>query len=128
MWFNRYALEDYINWKLENAFEPSSWNIENALEPSSWNIENAFEPSQYWLIVITVLQPLDPRLKIWLQENESKIEELTFVEMNHTWLLQKLISNECNLKSDSREKKLKNIRKIELYPIFKEDIPHPTSP
>jgi hypothetical protein len=93
MWFNRYTLEDYIS-----------------------------DKSDLGLIIITVLQPLDPRLKIWLQENEKNIEELTFVEMNHTWLLQKLISNECNLKSDLREKKLKNIRKIDLYPIFKEDI------
>jgi len=93
MWFNKYNLEDYIA-----------------------------NNSDYWLIVITVLQPLDPRLKTRLQENEENIDELTFVEMNHTWLLQKLITNECNLKSNTREKKLKNIRKIELYPIFKEEI------
>jgi hypothetical protein len=93
MWFNRYTLEDYISNK-----------------------------SEYGLIAITVLQPLDPRLKVWLTKNEKNISELTFVEMNYTWLLQNLISNECNLKSDSREKKLRNIRKIELYPIFKEDI------
>ncbi len=93
MWFNKYNLEDYIS-----------------------------NNSEYGLIVITVLQPLDPRLKNWLQENEKNISELTFVEMNYTGLLQKLITNECNLKSDSRTKKLKNIRKIELYPIFKEEI------
>lgn len=78
--------------------------------------------SDYWLIVITILQPLDPRLKQRLSDNEKNIEELTFVEMNHWWTFQKLITNECNLKSDSREKKINHIRKIDLYPIFKEDI------
>lgn len=97
MWFNRY-------------------NLESVIMSETWQSKN------YGLIVITVLHPLDPRLKIWLQENEKNIQELTFVEMNHGWLLQKLITNECNLKSTSRDKKLKNIRKVELYPIFKEDI------
>lgn len=78
--------------------------------------------SDYWLIVVTVLQPLDPRLKKWFQENEQNIEELTFVEMNYGWIFQKLISNECNLRSESREKKIKSIRKYDLYPIFEEDI------
>ncbi len=76
----------------------------------------------YGLIIITVLQPLDPRLKQRFTDKKSQIEELTFVEMNHWWTFQKLITNECNLKSNSREKKIKNIRKIDLYPIFKEDI------
>lgn len=100
-WFNRYVLES-------TKFCPPDKGDKGGCN--------------YWIIIITVLQPLDPRLKQRFTDNENNISELTFVEMNYIWQLQKLISNECNLKSDSREKKIKNIRKIELYPIFQEDI------
>jgi 2-oxoglutarate ferredoxin oxidoreductase subunit alpha len=97
-WFNRYVLE------------------------STPFIKGGGGDSNYWLIVVTVLQPLDPRLKKRFKENEKNISELTFVEMNHWWTFQKLISNECNLRSESREKKIKSIRKYDLYPIFQEEI------
>ena len=97
--------------------EKSLWNTKSDISTSSiWQF------ADHWLIVVTVLQPLDPRLKQRLSDNEKNIEELTFVEMNHGWTFQELITNECNLKSDSREKKIKNIRKYTLYPIFREDI------
>ena len=91
--FNRYALESFMS-----------------------------ENKDYWLIIVTVFQPLDPRLKQRFADHESQIQELNFVEMNNVWAFQNLITNECNLKSDSRSKKIKNYRKITLYPIFKEDI------
>jgi hypothetical protein len=91
--FNRYALESFMS-----------------------------ENKDYWLIIVTIFQPLDPRLKQRFVDHESQIQELNFVEMNNVWAFQNLITNECNLKSDSRSKKIKNYRKITLYPIFKEDI------
>ena len=92
-WFNRYVLENIIEWK-----------------------------SDTWLIIITVFQPLDPRLKNRFTEHENQIKNLTFVEMNETGSLERLIKNECNLKSESRENKISHIRKYNLYPFFKEDI------
>ena len=75
-----------------------------------------------WLIIITVFQPLDPRLKKRFTEHENQIKNLTFVEMNENWSLEHLIKNECNLKSENRENKITHIRKFNLYPFFKEDI------
>lgn len=74
------------------------------------------------IIVIKVLQPFDKRLKTRLHDNEKIIENLTFVEMNFTWQLEDLVKKECNLNSDEREKKIKNIRKYTLFPIFMEEI------
>jgi 2-oxoglutarate ferredoxin oxidoreductase subunit alpha len=91
--FNRYVLEDCIKWD-----------------------------SNTGLIIITVFQPLDPRLKKWFTDHENQIKELTFVEMNENWSLEKLIKNECNLRSENRENKINHIRKFNLYPIFKEDL------
>ncbi len=91
--FNRYVLEDLIK-----------------------------DDSNTWLIIITVFQPLDPRLKKRFIEHENQIKNLTFVEMNENWSLEHLIKNECNLKSENRENKITHIRKFNLYPFFKEDI------
>jgi hypothetical protein len=76
----------------------------------------------YWIIIVTMLQPIDPRLKQRFQKNEKNISELIFVEMNYWWSFQNLISNECKLKTDIWEKKIKHIRKYDLYPIFQEEI------
>ena len=91
--FNRYVLEDLIKWD-----------------------------SNTGLIIITVFQPLDPRLKKRFTEHENQIKNLTFVEMNENWSLEKLIKNECNLRSENRENKITHIRKFNLYPFFKEDL------
>ncbi|HRX64101.1 MAG TPA: hypothetical protein P5060_03300, partial [Candidatus Absconditabacterales bacterium] len=98
------------------TFGFNKYNLQSVITSETWQSKG------YGLIVITVLQPLDTRLKQRLSDNEKNIEELTFVEMNHGGTFQKLITNECSLKSDSREKKIKNIRKYTLYPIFKEEI------
>ena len=91
--FNRYVLEDLIK-----------------------------DDSNIWLIIITVFQPLDPRLKKRFIEHENQIKNLTFVEMNENWSLERLIKNECNLRSQNRENKINHIRKFDLYPFFKEDL------
>lgn len=91
--FNRYVLEDLIKWD-----------------------------SNTGLIIITVFQPLDPRLKKRFTEHENQIKNVTFVEMNENWSLEKLVKNECNLRSENRENKINHIRKFNLYPFFKEEI------
>lgn len=91
--FNRYVLQDHIK-----------------------------DDKDYGLIIIKVMQPFDLRLKTWLDENQKNIESLTFVEMNYTWQLQELVTNTCLLNTADRNKKIKKIRKYDLYPIFKEDI------
>ena len=100
---NRYVIEEYIrtkNWKLR---------IEN------WKLK-------YGLIVIKVLQPLDMRLKEFLDAHVKQIKKLIFVEMNYSWQLQTLITNKCWLNDKKWNNKITNIRKYTLYPIFSEDI------
>lgn len=98
---NRYVIEEYIrlkNWKLKNG------------------------QIKYWLIVVKCLQPLDMRLKEFLDTHIKKIKKLIFVEMNHSWQLQELITNKCWLNDKKWNNKIISIRKYNLYPIFAEDI------
>lgn len=100
---NRYVLEDYIRVKSER------WKVKG-LSP------------KYGLIVIKVLQPLDIRLKEFLDTHVKQIKKLIFVEMNTSGQLQMLITNKCWLNDKKWNNKVTNIRKYTLYPIFAEDI------
>ncbi len=113
--FNRYVLEDYI------ASHCEEWNNEAILNKKKIATPTA-RNDKYWIIIIKVVQPFDMRLKIWLDENEKNIKSLTFVEMNYTWQLQELLTNICLLNTEDRNKKIKHIRKYDLYPIFAEDL------
>lgn len=77
---------------------------------------------KYGLIVIKVLQPLDMRLKEFLDTKVKQIKKLVFVEMNYSWQLQELISNKCLLHDKKWNNKISHIRKYTSYPIFLEDI------
>jgi len=94
---NRYVLEDYI--KAKNVKE-----------------------QKYGLIVIKVVQPFDMRLKDFLESHAKQIKKLIFVEMNYTGQMQELVTNKCLLNDKKRVKKVSNIRKITLFPIFLEEI------
>jgi hypothetical protein len=100
---NRYVLEEYI--RIQNA----KCRIQNWI-------------SKYGLIVVKVLQPLDMRLKEFLDTKVKQIKKLVFVEMNYSWQLQELISNKCLLHDKKWNKKVSHIRKYTSYPIFLEDI------
>ena len=100
---NRYVLEDYIRVKGEK------WKVKG-LSP------------KYGLIVITCLQPLDMRLKEFLDTHVKQIKKLIFVEMNTSGQLQELITNKCWLNDKKWNNKVTHIRKYTLYPIFSEDI------
>lgn len=115
-WFNRYVVEDYIRMKhLKKA-----WRI---WEKTSNNLSDVSGvPSDFWLIVIKVLQPLDMRLKEFLDANVKKIKKLIFVEMNYSGQMQTLVTNKCLLNDKKRNNKVTNIRKYTLYPIFSEDL------
>ncbi|MFZ2150438.1 MAG: hypothetical protein WAZ12_01990 [Candidatus Absconditicoccaceae bacterium] len=80
------------------------------------------DKKDYGLIIIKIMQPFDVRLKSRLYDNKKNIKSLTFVEMNYTGQLQELLTNICGLNDNDRNKKIKNIRKYDLYPIFQEDI------
>lgn len=95
--FNRYVLEDYI--KMKNEKE-----------------------QKYGLIVIKVVQPFDMRLKTFLEDHAKQIKKLIFVEMNFSGQMQELVTNKCLLNDKKRVKKISNIRKYTLYPIFLEEI------
>lgn len=94
---NRYVLEEYIRTKNKKSVK-------------------------YGLIVIKVLQPLDMRLKEFLDTHVKQIKKLIFVEMNYSWQLQELITNKCWLNDKKWNNKITNIRKYTLYPVFAEDL------
>lgn len=77
---------------------------------------------KYGLIVIKVFQPLDMRLKEFLDAHVKQIKKLVFVEMNYSGQLQELISNKCLLHDKKWNNKIGNIRKVASYPIFEEEI------
>ena len=77
---------------------------------------------KYGLIVIKVFQPLDMRLKEFLDANVKQIRKLVFVEMNYSGQLQELITNKCLLNDKKWKNKIGNIRKVTSYPIFAEEI------
>ena len=92
MGINRYPIQEYLKWKEE-----------------------------LWLIIIKSFYPFDKRLKKFLEENKQTIQQLIFVEMNYTWILEDLVRKECELYQD-RNSKITNKRKYNLYPIFQEDL------
>ena len=94
---NRYVLEDFIRTKNKKSVK-------------------------YGLIVIKVLQPLDMRLKEFLDTHVKRIKKLIFVEMNTSGQLQELITNKCWLHDKKWNNKITHVRKYTLYPIFAEDI------
>ncbi len=75
-----------------------------------------------WLIIIKVFQPFDLRLKKFLEQKNSQIQSLIFVEMNASGQLQRLVTEQCNLNNPMREDKITHHRKYTLYPIFGEEI------
>lgn len=74
------------------------------------------------LIVIKVFQPFDLRLKTFLEQKNSQIQSLIFVEMNASGQLQRLVTEQCALNQPIWEGKLTHHRKYTLYPIFGEEI------
>lgn len=113
--FNSYVLKDYIASHCEEWNDEAILNKKKIATPVARN-------DKYWIIIIKILQPLDPRLKIRFQDNQKNIQSLTFVEMNYTWQLQELITDQYWLNTKERENKIKHIRKYDLYPIFQEDL------
>jgi len=77
---------------------------------------------KYGLIVVKVFQPLDMRLKEFLDAHVKQIKKLVFVEMNYSGQLETLITNKCLLNDKKWKNKISHIRKMTLYPIFSEDI------
>ncbi len=77
---------------------------------------------KYGLIVIKVFQPLDMRLKEFLDTHVKQIKKLVFVEMNYSGQLETLITNKCLLNDKKWNNKISHIRKVMSYPVFGEEI------
>ncbi|MBB1556986.1 MAG: hypothetical protein HG439_000615 [candidate division SR1 bacterium] len=77
--------------------------------------------SEYGLIIVKSLYPFDPRLKAFLEKNREGIQNLIFVEMNHSGMLEDLVRKECELYGDWNSK-ISHQRKVTLYPLFEEEI------
>lgn len=77
--------------------------------------------SEYGLIIVKSLYPFDPRLKAFLEKNREWIQNLIFVEMNHSGMLEDLVRKECELYGDWNSK-ISHQRKVTLYPLFEEEI------
>lgn len=81
-------------------------------------IKNKYE---YGLIIVKSLYPFDPRLKLFLEKNRERIQNLIFVEMNHSGMLEDLVRKECELYGEWNSK-ISHQRKVTLYPLFEEEI------
>lgn len=77
---------------------------------------------KYGLIIIKVFQPFDLRLKTFLEQKNSQIQSLIFIEMNASGQLQRLVTEQCMLNQPMRDGKLTHHRKYTLYPIFWEEL------
>jgi len=71
---------------------------------------------------LKVFQPLDMRLKEFLDAHVKQIKKLVFVEMNYSGQIQELLTNKCLLHDKKWNNKVTSIRKYTSYPIFAEDI------
>ncbi|MEI6426596.1 MAG: hypothetical protein WCO66_04615 [Candidatus Absconditabacteria bacterium] len=76
----------------------------------------------FGLIVIKVLQPFDARLATFLEEKNTQIEKLIFVEMNPSGQMERLVTEQCKLADNKRNGKITHHRKYTLYPIFEEEL------
>ena len=94
--------------------------LENHITLKNGKLKNG--KMKYGLIIVKVFQPLDMRLKEFLDANVKQIRKLVFVEMNYTGQLQNLITNKCLLHDKKWNNKISNIRKVTSYPIFGEEI------
>ena len=93
--FNRYVLEEYIKHHPEQSLG---------------------------LIIIKVLQPFDARLATFLEEKNTQIDQLIFVEMNPSGQMERLVTEQCKLADSKRNGKISHHRKYTLYPIFEEEL------
>lgn len=76
----------------------------------------------FGLIIIKVLQPFDARLATFLEEKNTTIEKLIFVEMNPSGQMERLVTEQCKLADSKRNGKITHHRKYTLYPIFEEEL------
>ncbi len=94
--------------------------LENHITLKNGKLKNG--KMKYGLIIVKVFQPLDMRLKEFLDANVKNIRKLIFVEMNTSGQLQTHITNKCLLNDKKWNNKITHIRKYTLYPIFAEDL------
>ncbi|NDK19855.1 hypothetical protein GW819_03365 [Candidatus Gracilibacteria bacterium] len=74
------------------------------------------------IIVLKVIQPLDLRLKDFLESKSKDIEKLVFVEQNYSGQLETYLSPRLGLYKDTWQGKVSHLRSTSLYPIFEENI------
>lgn len=80
-------------------------------------------PDESWgIIVIKVIQPLDLRLREFLESHSDRIEKLVFVEQNYSGQLQMFLSPQLGLHQEIWRDKISHFRSNSLYPIFEESI------
>ena len=83
----------------------------------------ADHPDAGWgAIVLKVIQPMDMRLKEFLNDRSKHIERLTFVEQNYSGQLENVVCNKLWLQGDGWQWKIDHLRSYDLYPIFEEQI------
>ncbi len=90
---------------------------------NSYALRNFVDLHKDWgLIIVTVLQPINPQLSVFLQDRFEWIDKLVFVEQNYSGQFEKHIKVECGLMTPEREQKISHYRKYTLYPIFDDEL------
>jgi len=79
------------------------------------------DKSDRGLIVVTVLQPINPKLALFFEQKFEQIEQLVFVEQNYSGQFEKQIKVECGLMTAEWAWKISSSRKYANYPFFEED-------
>lgn len=88
-----------------------------------YNLEKIIENRPEWgLIVIKIFHPFSAHLPDRFETHKNQIKKLIFVEMNYEWQMEKVVRNECNLKTEDWNEKISHFRKYSLYPIFLEEV------
>lgn len=111
--------EDFYGYEIVN---PDAKHFYITMGINRYALEQHIKDSpELGLIIIKSFAPFDPRLKTFFDTHQEQIQALTFVEMNHSGILQDLVRKECELYGEWSAK-ISHQRKVTLYPIFEEDI------
>ncbi len=74
------------------------------------------------IILLKVIQPLDPGLKIFLDAHTESIDRLVFIEQNQSGQLETYLIPRLGLLRDRWDGKISHVRSQSFYPIFPESL------
>lgn len=118
--YKREFEKDFVAYEVIN---PQAENFFVTRGINRYNIEALINKHpNWWLIVIKIFHPFSLHLSSFFKTHENQIKKLIFVEMNYEGQMERVVRNECDLKTPEWNAKISHYRKYTLYPIFIEDL------